>query len=79
MEIQNMNSARIWLVLSLLGAILLGACQDGQITIDINGGGGDDSGGTAGGTTISNQTLFILMIVLLVAMFALVLVAMSSR
>ena len=78
MEIQNMNSARIWLVLSLLGAILLGACQDGQITIDINGGG-DDGGGAAGGTTISNQTLFILMIVLLVAMFALVLVAMSSR
>lgn len=74
------NSICLLLVFSLLGAILLGACQDGQISIDIDGtGGGGDAGGGEGGGSVSNQTFFILMIVLLVAMFAMVLVAVSSR
>lgn len=71
-----LSSTRVFIVLTLLGTILLGGCQGGQIRIDLNTGGGD--GGDAGGTT-ANQTLFILMVVLLVAMFAMVLVAMSSR
>lgn len=70
---------RLLVALTLLGAFLLGACQDGQITIDIDGGGGDGGGSDTGGTTVSNQTFFILMIVLLVAMFAMVLVAVSGR
>ena len=65
-----------FMALILLGTLLLASCQGGQITIDINGGFGD--GDDAGGNT-SNQTLFVLMVVLLVAMFAMVLVAMSSR
>lgn len=70
------------LVVGLIGILLLGACQGGQITIDVGGTGedGGDGGGTGdGGTSVSNQTFFILMIVLLVAMFAMVLVAVSSR
>ncbi len=68
------------LAFSLLGAILLGACQGGQITIDVSGdGSGSGDGGTGDGGTVSGQNFFILMIVLLAAMFAMVLVAVSSR
>ena len=71
------SSTRLFVALTLLSAVLLVGCQGGQISIDLNGDGGS-GGGDAGGT-VENQTLFILMVVLLVAMFAMVLVAMSSR
>jgi len=76
---RNVNSMRLLLILSLLSTFAFSACQGGQITIDLPGGGGDGGGDTGGESAFSNQTLFILMIVLLVAMFAMVLVAMSSR
>ncbi|HLD92935.1 MAG TPA: hypothetical protein VI703_01855 [Anaerolineales bacterium] len=72
------SSTRLFVALTLLSAVLLVGCQGGQISIDLNGDGGSGGGGDAGGT-VANQTLFILMVVLLVAMFAMVLVAMSSR
>jgi hypothetical protein len=69
----KLGSTRLLLIFSLLGALLLGACQ-GQIVIDIPNGGESDSSGAA-----ASQTIFILLIVLLVAMVAMVFVAMSSR
>ncbi len=65
------------LLFGFLTTIFLAACA-GPITIDIGGSGGNDGGGTGdGNSTVSSQTFFILMIVLLVAIFAMVLVAMS--
>lgn len=72
--IRSSKRSALLLLVCLIGAVVLGACQGGQISIDLGGAGAGD-----GESSAANQTLFILMIVLLVAMFAMVLVAVSSR
>lgn len=72
----KINSMRFVLICTIMGALLLGACQGGQISIDV-GGGNSGSDADEGTGSVSSQTFFILMIVLLVAMFAMVLVAVS--
>ncbi len=62
------------LLFSVLTTIFLAACA-GPITIDVGGGGGGTTGD--GNVSGSSQIFFILMLVLLVAMFAMVLVAVS--
>jgi hypothetical protein len=69
------NSLSWLLILGVMGAILFSACA-GPITIDVGGGG--ESGSTGDGGTVSSQTFFLLLIVLLVAMFAMILVAVSQ-
>lgn len=58
------------LILSLVGSLLLGACEGGQITI-IPGDGDGDGGGDQG-TFLNNQFLFILILIMIlfVAMIA---------
>jgi len=67
------NPLSVLLILSLISTILLAACA-GPITIDVGGG---DNGSTGDGGNVSSQTFFLLLIVLLVAMFAMILVAIS--
>jgi hypothetical protein len=63
----------LFLLIATLGALFLGACQ-GPITIDV---GGNEGGSMGDSGSVSSQTFFLLLIVLLVAMFAMILVAVS--
>jgi hypothetical protein len=60
------------LILTLLGGLVLSACDGGQFSIDLNVGQGGDGGGEG---FAANSTLFMLMIVLFVVVVALVVVA----
>lgn len=64
---------RLLVALSLLGGLLLAACQGGEIVIQIPGEGWDGGGGGGGdGAFLNNQFLFILIIIMIlfVAMIA---------
>jgi LPXTG-motif cell wall-anchored protein len=72
------RAPKLFLALLLITSLTLGACQGGEITIDIDGDGGG-GGSDSGQTGLSNQTMFIVLIGLMFAMFALVLVAATRR
>lgn len=71
---RRLSIVNLVILLTMLGGLLMGAC--GQSDIDINIGPGDNADGFG---NMSQTSLFALMVVLFLAMVALVLVAGRSR
>lgn len=58
----------LFVVFSLLGALILTACGQSSLSLNLDGQSGGDGGGNSGGGTNSNLLVVIIVLILVVAL-----------